>query len=188
MIKSITYENIVRTLASFLDNYSGIDPIRILNADSIRGTDISEAISSTEMYSPEASPSFVLFELLEDQNDANFSTKGEEESDMDRIQSYNFHLMIYGNSSPMDAQKISSLFKQPDCALYLRDCGIFISGVDPVEAINEFINNTLLLRRDLIIKLQVRHEFKNVGIDVGYFEEDQQILTVVENVSSYKPN
>ena len=71
MINSTTFESLVKCLANFLDTYSGLDPRRILNAESIRGTDLAELISPTESYSPEVSRSFLLFELIENQNGDN---------------------------------------------------------------------------------------------------------------------
>ena len=182
MINAITYENIIKYLGEFLDTYSGLAPSRILNADSIRGTDLGELINDHEQYSPEVSSSFLLFELVEDQDGENYLTKGEVETTMMTIQSYNFHIMIYGNTAPTDAQKISSLFKQESDALSLRDLGIFIKGVSPIEAINEFINNTLLLRRDIIVHLQVRYQFEGIGEEVGDFNSKQNITIVVKGV------
>lgn len=182
MIPSINYENIIITLGSFLDTYSGINPNRILNADSVRGTDLGELISSTESYSPTLGSSFVLFELLESTEDDNFVTKDENETNMITIQNYNFHLMIYGNSSPNDAQKLSALFKQSNNALMLRDKGIYIRGVSRIEPNNEFINNTLILRRDLFIRLECKNTFEKIGKDVGYFDDSQNIDIIVNRV------
>ena len=183
MIKAITYEDIIKTLGTFLDTYSGLAPTRILNADSIRGTALSEVISSHEEYSPDVSSSFLLFELLENTDGDHFISKGKEEQIMMTVQSYIFHMMIYGNQAPKDAQKISAIFKEEGCALELRDSGVFIQGVSPVDPINEFINDTLLIRRDVIVKLQCRHEFGNVGKKDEYFDENQEITTITKVVS-----
>ena len=179
MIKSINYETTVKNLAKFLDTYSGLAPDRILNADSVRGTNLSELITPTQAYSPEVSTSFLLFELIENQNGDNFITKGDHDNEMLTIQTYDFHLMIYGNSSPNDAQKISALFKQAEIALGLRDLGVYIKGVSPIEAINEFINDTLLLRRDLMIQIQTKHEFNDIGPATEYFDDAQSVSLVV---------
>lgn len=184
MIEPISFENIIKKLAKFLDTYSGIDPDRILNADSIRGTDLSEMIGESQAYSPNASKTFMLFELIENQEEDNYVTKGKTSTEMETIQTYNFHLKIYGNNSPTDAQRIASCFKQENNALDLRENGIFIRGVSKIEPINEFINDTLILRRDLIIKLESRHVFQNIGEDVGYFNENENIEVIVKNLST----
>lgn len=182
MIRAVDYEQVVKTLAAFLDENSGLSTERILNADSIRGTELAEMISSTQSYSPTAKNSFLLFELIENQNqEMNFLTSGSTSESMMSIQAYDFHLMVYGNSSPTDAQKISLLFKQEDNAIDLREKGIFINGVAPIEAINEFVNNTLYLRRDIFVHLQVRYQFDEIGKDPGYFEESGDLT--VEQVS-----
>lgn len=170
MISATTYKDIIITLGKFLDEKSGLNSQRILNADSVRGTDISQMINSTESYSPAQSDSFLLFELLEDTSGEHFVTPGQREQDMMSIQSFNFHIMIYGNNSPMDAQKISTIFKNADLVLGLRDSGIFVNQVSAVDPINEFINNTLLIRRDIDIKIEVRFQFDNVGPEPEYFE------------------
>ena len=188
MINALSYEDIIKILGGFLDTYSGLAPTRILNADSIRGTDLSEVISDHETYSPSVSSSFLLFELIEDQNKDHFVTSGSEDNSMMTIQSYNFHIMLYGNEAPTDAQKLSALFKQSDSALGLREAGVYIHGVGPIEAINEFINNTLLLRRDLMIGIQTRFEFTKIGKTSEYFDENQTITTIAESVSNIHIN
>jgi len=181
MIPAITYTDIIKKLGAFLDKYSGLNSLRILNADSVRGTDLSQLISESETYSPKLSNSFLLFELLENPNKDHFITKGENENRMMAIQSYNFHLMIYGNNSPIDAQRILTIFKNEDLVLNLRDSGIYVDGISPVESINEFINNTLLLRRDLDIMIQVRYQFDNIGDPVEYFEIPSEIISVIKS-------
>lgn len=178
MIKAITYEEAVKQLAAFLASKSGISPDSIFNADSARGTDLSLMISSTQSYSPRASKSFMLFELRESAEE-DFATVGYTPETMMAIQSYDFHMMIYGNSSPQDAMRVFSAFKQPDNAMALRDAGVYVKGVAPIESMNEFINNTLLLRRDVIAKVQIRAQFDEVAPDVGVFDDSQAITLVV---------
>ena len=179
MIEAITYEKMVKSVAAFLDDHSGIAPTRMLNADSIRGTDLSEMISSSQSYSPEASEPFALFEFLENSADENFATKGETETVITTIQRYDLHLKIYGNRSPAAAQRLFAAFKQADNALFLREKGIFVLGVTPIEPVNEFVNNTWLLRRDLIVKLQVRFDIEGLAEDPGVFDETQSISAIV---------
>ena len=184
MITPVTYEEAVKALAAFLDSKSGLDPDRILNADSARGTDLSEMISDSQTYSPSASSSLMLFELIEPGDGEHFATTDKKPSDMMTIQSYDLHLMIYGNSSPNDAQRISAAFKQPDNAYSLREKGLFIDGVSEITPVNEFVNNTLLLRRDLMIHVKTRQIFKNIVEDPGEFDETQSITLVVRTASN----
>ena len=188
IINNTTYEQIIKNLAKFLDTYSGINPNLILNKDSIRGTNLSVIISNSKAYSPNAGTEFLLFELLENPNDENFITKDEGENEMMTIQNYDFHIIVYGNKSGEFAQKISAIFKQSDDALLLRDLGIYVHGVSPITSENEFINNTYILRKDLIIKLQVRYKFENIGQSVEYFAEDQDISPIIKVASKANIN
>lgn len=178
MIKQTDFEGMVKTVARFLDAYSGIKPSNILNADSIRGTDLSEMISESQSFSPKANSAFMLFEFLENPED-DYITSGEKEGNMCTIQSYDLHLKIYGNSSPDVAQRVSALFKVPDIALSLRDEGVFIKGVSPIVPMNEFVNNTWLIRRDLVVKTQIRFEIQSLSEDPGVFGDIQGISVVV---------
>ena len=177
-LKAITYEEMVKAIASFLDSHSGVDPKRILNAASIRGADLSEMISSSKAYSPMAKTAFMLFELVENREE-DYITKGEKTTSMSTIQTFDLHLMIYGNASPSAAQQVSAAFKREENAMALRDLGIFVNGVVPVEAVNEFINNTWLLRRDVVIRLQARFEFDDPASDPGVFDDAQTIQAIV---------
>lgn len=180
MIKKVIYEDIIRSIRRLLIDYSGIPGHKILNALSARGTPLAEYISESEEESINMSTSFLLFELIEDQDANNYVTTSQNDGMM-TIQAFQFHIMIYGNNCHTDAQKISTLFKQSDNALRLRNEGVFINGVEPVESINEFINDTLIQRCDLFIKLQGRFEFEETSEDVGYFEKIKSI--VVERAS-----
>lgn len=184
MIKAITYEEMVKTVAAFLDSHSGINPNRIINRDGIRGATLAEMISPTQAYSPAANQTLMLFEFVEDQNAENFATVEKDPANMCVIQSYSLHLMLYGNKSPQDAQRVFASFKQGDNAFELRDKGVYVKGVDPIEPVNEFINDTLCLRRDIIVRLQARFVFEEAGDDLGEFDENQGVTVVVQNASN----
>ena len=180
MIAAISYDGMIKAIAAFLDEESGVSSDRILNADSIRGADLAEMISSSQSYSPIAGSAFMLFEVVENpEND--FLTQGKSASKMDAIQTYDLHLKIYGNSSPSAAQKASLAFKKPENAMSLRDKGLFVNGVMPIEAQNEFINNTWVLRRDIIVRIQARSEYEDASQDPGFFDETQAIDALVIN-------
>ena len=177
MIKATTYEDMVKAVVVVLDTYSGIDPNNIFNSDSIRGTDLS-VVSGDEAFSPSAGSAFMLFEFVENLED-DFVTKGETPDAMDTIQSYSLHMMIYGNESPNVAQRLRALFKTPKIALGLREKGVFVNGIEPVESVSEFLNNTWMIRKDLNVTLQRRSEMKDEAIDPGVFEETQQPSVII---------
>lgn len=182
MIKATTFEGMVKTVAHFLDLHSGIDQNRIINKDSVRGADLAEMISSDESYSPSASSAFMLFEFVENP-DNDFISPGETVSKMENIQTYDLHMLIYGNGSPSAAQRVSAMFKRPELALALREEGVFVNGVAPIEPQNEFLNDTWVLRRDVFVRMQIRIEIEDSSVDPGVFDETQSIAAVVVNAA-----
>ena len=128
-------------------------------------------INSTEMYSIGLSSVFILFELLKDKNSDNYVTP-KDDNNMIAIASYTFHIMIYGNGSDTCSQYLRATFKQPQIAQELRENGIYIRNIDSGETINEFINNTLLLRCDLNVSLEVAYVLQNLTQQEYFKHED----------------
>ena len=91
MIKTITYEEIIKLLRNIVILNGRVNENRVLNALSVRGTDLSDVINSTEMYSIGLSSVFILFELLKDKNSDNYVTP-KDDNNMIAIASYTFHL------------------------------------------------------------------------------------------------
>lgn len=79
-------------------------------------------------------------------------------SDMKFIQSYELHLIVYGNNCKSVANKIVTNLYTPEILDTLRDGGIGILKIDPLENTSDFMtNNTYVLRYD--IKIQYNCEF-----------------------------
>lgn len=176
MIKPISYEEIIKVLRNAIIENSDLPAERVLNALSVRGTDLSEILNHTQVYSYSLKDVFILFELLKDQNGDNFVTPKNDEY-MLTVSSYQFHLIIYGNASDDCSQKIRSIFHQGSVVSDLRENGIHITTVTSGETINEFLNNTLWLRNDLIINFQTTFESKNVKKE-EYFDGNYTIKDI----------
>lgn len=183
MIKPITYEDIIKKLRNVVMTNTKLPGTKVLNALSVRGTDLSDVISSTKTYSFSLDDVFILFELLKDQDGDNYVTPKDDDN-MIAIASYTYHLMIYGNGSDLCSQVLRTTFKQPKVAMDLREEGIYVRTVNSGETINEFINNTLLLRNDLEVKIEVAYVLEN-ATKTQYFRhedlhEDDIVLTIDE--------
>lgn len=176
MIKPITYEDLIKILRTTIITQAELASDKVLNALSIRGTDLSHIISSTQVYSFAAKDTVILFELLKDQDGDNFVTP-KDDNHMLVISSYDFHLKVYGNGSDACTQKLRAIFKQPSIALDLREQGIFVKTITSGESINEFINNTMLLRNDLYIKVEVTYLIENTK-QQEYFNQNLDIEDV----------
>ena len=90
------------------------------------------------------------------------------------VSSYKFHIMIYGNGSDDYSQIVKSIFHQNLVLNNLKENGIFINDISSGESINEFINNTLLLRNDLMVNLETVYESKNKQQN-EYFDQNYNI-------------
>ena len=182
MMKAINYEDIIKLLRTSIIDNSNITASKVLNALSVRGTDLSQIINNTKVYSYSAKDVFLLFELLKNDSGNNFVTKKDDNS-MIVVSSYKFHLMIYGNGSDDFSQIIKSIFHQSSVLNNLRDNGIHILNISSGESINEFVNNTLLLRNDLMINLETIYESKNKH-DAEYFDIDYNAENIMLNVKN----
>lgn len=176
MISSITYENIIIFLRKEIAYQSGVSLDRIFNAVSVRGPDLSKIISETEAASFDLSNAFIVFEMMEDENEGNVVTH-EVDGTISSIASFKFNLKIYGNACHTVSQNILMRFKTEEVALGLRDKGIYIRGITFPTNINEFINNTVWPRCDMTLNLQVRFNVSRISVD-GWAEE---IGSIVEN-------
>ena len=83
---------------------------------------------------------------------------------------YNFNLKIYGDLSHDVAQKISIRLKSSEVAFNLRENGLYVKSISSPTPTHEFINNTLWMRVDITINLNIRYYISNLE-DVGYFSK-----------------
>lgn len=183
MIKTISYENIIIELRKTIMQYADLKPQKVMNALSIRGTELSDKISQNITQSFSAGDVFILFELLKDEDGDNYVTP-KDDKNMISIASYKFHLMIYGNGSDNCSQVIRTIFKRPNIAMDLREKGIYVRSINSGETINEFINNTLLLRSDLELYIEVAYVLNNKEepeyFSTEDFSQEDVMLTIKE--------
>ena len=172
MIPSITYEDIIRVIRRNLINYLGIDNNRVLNADSVRGTDLTKIINDSESTSYNLNDLFIVFRLKEDDSEKYVILK-EEDGTMSSISSFEWIMNIYGNACHSFSQSLLTLFKEENFLNSIRENGVYIKEVKAPRFMNEFINNTMWARCDISITIQVRfsnEELSNEGYIENYFD------------------
>ena len=92
-------------------------------------------------------------------------------SELSTIQSYELHLVIYGNNCKKVAQKIKSNLYTREILDELTENGIGLLGIKPVENTSDFMtDNTYVLRYDLRILFDCQFE-DDRKIDVVDIEE-----------------
>lgn len=177
MIKATNYVNIIKTLRSTIINITGIKGEKILNKNSVRGTDLSKIIDEVDVMSFDLSDVVILFDLLENDTDNNFIIP-EKDNTTSSLASYKFALQIYGNFSYEYAQMIMTKLRDQGVLHNLIDNGIYFSGTSYPANSKEFINNTLWQRCDLDILIEVRYNFENPTKE-EYFEEVGNDIKVI---------
>lgn len=168
MIKAIRYEDIIKNLRKILSKQAEIDIDRILNAFSIRGPELTKILNGEEEMSYDATDCFIIFELNEDVNESNVAIVNNDNT-IDYNANYTFLMKIYGNSSYYISQKICTRFKTEQVVNELHDLGIYLKGISNPSSVNEFINDTMWLRKDITFNLQVRHNIINLNDDKENF-------------------
>ena len=172
MINSITYNELIKTLRTNVIKQGELSAQYVRNADSVRGADLTVILSEINVMSAKLSDVFVIFELLEDDNDDNYIIP-EENDTISSISSFKFVLHIYGLQSHMCAQMLMTRFKTSEVASALRDNGIYLAGIGFPTNTKEFINNTLWPRCDLEMDIKVRFNISKLKeYDAGYFNEN----------------
>lgn len=176
MIKSINYKDIIINLRKEIIKQSGISDDRVLNALSVRGTDLTKILDDS-ILSYDISDCFIIFELVEDNSKTSYTTPNE--NSMDSIANFNMLLKIYGNSSYIVSQMLKSRLKNPNVITELRNKGIYLTSIDNIVSVNEFINNTYWIRHDMTLNITVRFNFNNIE-DEGYVEAiNKTIIKVI---------
>ena len=161
MIKIVTYEDIIKILGAEITNQTGIKKDMIKNAYSIRGSNLAKHLSSTETNTINLDNAFIVFELIESEDEKNVTVNEEESTNI--IQNYNYNLKIYGNSCHKISKEILARFKSHEVMFSLYGKGIWITSISFPQAINEFINNTLWPRCDLTINIRVLHNIVHIN-------------------------
>lgn len=96
-------------------------------------------------------------------------------SELSTIQSYELHLVIYGNNCKKVAQKIKSNLYTREILDELTENGIGLLGIKPVENTSDFMtDNTYVLRYDLriLFDCQFEDDRKIDVIDIEEFTND----------------
>ena len=168
ILKNNDYLNIIKKLRKEIVKQSELPPENVLNALSDNGTRLSQIINETITNSFESTDSFIIFELIEDTSSLTLIATDDDGGES--IVPYNFNLKIYGELSHDVAQKISIRLKSSEVAFNLRENGLHVKSISSATPTHEFINNTLWMRVDITINLNIRYYISNLE-DVGYFSK-----------------
>lgn len=164
MIKNIeNFNNLISTFRMMLIKQSELESNRVLNANSVRGQDLSKLTNNNIYTSYKTDDLVMLFEFFENSNDSNVSFTLDDT--INQYTSYKVKLIIYGNTSGILANKLKSRLLSSKVQNDLYEFGIYIESISDLETVNEFINNTYWNRCDINININCRYEYSQIDTD-----------------------
>lgn len=169
------FENILINIRKTIIKVLNINPTRVMNAASVRGTDLSKIISASESTSLTLNDVFIIFEFKESDDDI-YWLMHENDNTSSYITSYDFNLKIYGKGSHIASNLIINGFKNINILTDLYDLGIKVEGITKPITMHEPINETIWPRTDF--KIVVTSRIENINSDeIAYFTGITNIIS-----------
>lgn len=170
MKKLADVEQIDSIIATALTKQSGLENERIINAHSIRGPELSKAISDTVQLSYELEDVAIIFEV---QATSDLSITEEDEDGLLSFNSAKIDITIYGNESFQMATMLKARLESEKSKYDLLEEGLHLNTVGSLSEISEILNNTVWPRVSfdinvdfclLVSKIDDFADFKDVTI------------------------
>lgn len=140
----------VKTLRKVLMKITGLPNDRIINGESIRGAELV-TIKQGQKVPVGLNETFLVTYC--DNIDEISVDEGYDEKEAQSVESYEFHIIVYGTQCKKVAQKIKANFYTRGVLDILNANGIGLLSVQPIENTSTFItDNTYVLRNDIRIR------------------------------------
>jgi hypothetical protein len=162
----------IRTWRKVLNTITKIPMNMILSGESIRGPELVTIKNNQKV--PIGYDEDCIIHYVDPTTDLNVIDTS---TDMKLIQSYELHLVIYGNNCKSVATKIITNLYTDEALELLREGGIGILKIDPLENTSEFLTtNTYVLRYDIKIQFNCQIEPERAFEQTEIEEADQDII------------
>ena len=158
-LTSISQINVI--LGNAIVAQTQLDKKYVLNGKSLYGVNrekIDDYIATTF----KDDDSYVVF-LLEPDESSDDMTEETVENKIDVYDSYLFTIMCYGTRYNELALQLKSRLLTEECQLSIQNQGIHIQSIDLSRGISEFINDTLVNRRDVMLHISCQFEVSKVS-------------------------
>lgn len=150
-------------MGDLLTTQSELDGSRVINADSIRGPELSKLIDEKVYLSYNLKDSVIIFDISE--RDGVDITMEDEDGNIIKETPLECSVTIYGNGSLTLANKLKARLESAEVRVYLLENDLFLESVSVSPSIKEFINNTIWIRNDLTINLVTESKFNKILIE-----------------------
>lgn len=150
MIKSI--KEVDKIIGDMLVKQSELQRGSIVNGCSIRGVDLSKFVTEKVKLSYDLSDSVIIFETKTSNNDDIDFTETEKDVVRESL-SLEVSVIIYGNQSLALAKVLKARFESEKVRNDLLDKEVYLSSVNEITFMNEFINETIWPRADFSMSI-----------------------------------
>lgn len=150
MIKSI--KEVDKIIGDMLVKQSKLQRGSIVNGCSIRGVDLSKFVTEKVKLSYDLSDSVIIFETKTNNNDDIDFTEVEKDVVRESL-SLEVSVIIYGNQSLALAKALKARFESEKVRNDLLDKEVYLSSVNEITFMNEFINETIWPRADFSMSI-----------------------------------
>lgn len=159
----------IKAFRKLLMKITGLPNNYILNGESIRGAELV-TFKNGQKIPFTADDTFIIHYIkpLEELNVIE-TLNSEDEDLIKTLQSYELHLVIYGNNSHDVITKIKSNIYTEYCNNYLRDNEISLMNITYIENTSDFkISQTYVLRYDMRVNFNVILETDKIETEQKY--------------------
>lgn len=154
-----------------------LDKNKIINGLSVRGPELIKHVNENVYSSTDLSDTIIVFERSIDSSEKTISME-EIDNSITTYSHFQYKITIYGNVSDFVAYKLFSRLLSSEIRENLISKGIYIRDISNPQSINEFINNTIILRTDLEIALSCRFNFSKIISNEEFKKENLTIKNI----------
>lgn len=153
-------ESVIVELRKTLANQAEISIDDVINADSIRGAELTHVVNDV-LIPYTAKDDVIVFELVES-SDFDIDMEKFDET-LEDVSAHQLNLVIYGDNSRTLARKLKSRMWSQKVVNDLSLKGISISSISDITSTTEFINTIRYLRRDMTITFICAMNFEPIS-------------------------
>lgn len=173
MIKALNNaDEVVLVLRQLLIKHSELPENCVLNGETHQGAKLGKVVNvydeheqliSSEIIPFSTSDTFIVFDIGEDNEKSRTQIRTDDK--IDCFTYYRINCCVYGDNAATVSQKLRARLTTQKARTEAENNGVHIESFEPVESMNEYINNIYWQRKNIELVLSCRLEFTQVEID-----------------------
>jgi len=165
MIKALqTADDVTLVIVQMLKEQTGLSSEYILNGETHQGADLGFYDNISKTIVPfSTSDTFIVFDQTEDTEKSR--TQVLDDDSIDCFTYYRYNLIIYGDQAGTISQKLRARLTTAKVRRSLEANGVHIETFEPINSMNEYINNVYWQRKAIEIVVSCRLNFEQASVD-----------------------